>query len=151
MRELTSQIEFDGTPSEVWDVLADLPSYGEWNPFMREIAGEVRVGARLRVQLAPIGERGITMHPTVLVAEPGRELRWLGHLLLPRIFDGEHVLEIQEVRPGRVRFLQHERFRGVLLPLLWKKLREGGTAKGFAAMNDALAARVASRRAQSVS
>ena len=151
MRELTSQIEFDGTPSEVWDVLADLPAYGEWNPFMREIEGEVRVGARLRVRLAPIGERGITMHPTVLVAEPGRELRWLGHLLLPRIFDGEHVLAIQEVRPGRVRFLQHERFRGVLLPLLWKKLRDGGTAKGFAAMNQALAARVASRRARPVS
>ena len=151
MRELTNQIEFDGTPSEVWDVLADLPAYGEWNPFMREIEGEVRVGARLRVRLAPIGERGITMHPTVLVAEPGRELRWLGHLLLPRIFDGEHVLEIHEVRPGRVRFLQHERFRGVLLPLLWKKLRDGGTAKGFAAMNQALATRVAARRAQPLS
>ena len=151
MRELTSQIEFDGTPSEVWDVLADLPAYGEWNPFMREIAGEARVGARLRVRLAPIGERGITMRPTVLVAEPGRELRWLGRVLLPRIFDGEHVLEIQQVGPGRVRFLQHEVFRGVLAPLLWKKLRDGGTAKGFTAMNKALADRVASRRAQPVS
>ena len=146
MRELTTSIEFDATPKEVWAVLADLPAYGAWNPFVTEIAGELRPGARLRVHLSPAGERGIDLRPTVLVAEPERELRWLGRLLMPGIFDGEHVLEIQQVRPGRVRFLQHERFRGVLVPLLWKKLRDGGTAKGFVAMNEALAARVAARR-----
>jgi hypothetical protein len=150
MRELRSEIEFDGTPEDVWDVLVDLPAYGEWNPFMREIEGEIRVGARLRARLVPIGERGFTMRPTVLVAELGRELRWLGRMVLPGIFDGEHVLEIQEAGPGRVRFLQHERFRGLLVPFLWKKLRDGGTAKGFAAMNEALAARVADRRAHRV-
>jgi hypothetical protein len=151
MKELRSEIEFDGTPNDVWAVLADLPAYGEWNPFIREIEGEIRAGARLRARLVPLGERGFTMRPTVLVAEPGRELRWLGRMVLPGIFDGEHVLEIQEVRAGRVRFLQHERFRGVLVPFLWKRLRDGGTAKGFAAMNEALAARVADRLGRRVS
>ena len=83
------------------------------------------------------------MHPTVLAAEPGRELRWLGHLLVRGIFDGEHRWLIEEAGPGRVRFTQSERFGGILVPLLWKKLRDGGTAKGFRAMNEALARRVA--------
>jgi hypothetical protein len=34
MKELSTEIEFEATPPEVWDVLADLPAYAEWNPFM---------------------------------------------------------------------------------------------------------------------
>ena len=150
MRELSTQIEFDGTPEEVWKVLADLPAHARWNPFITKIDGELRPGAKLDVRLEPEGERGITMHPTVLAAEPGRELRWLGRLLVPGVFDGEHRFLIEESAPGRVRFTQSERFGGVLLPLLWRKLRDGGTAKGFRAMNEALARRVAELNAQAV-
>jgi hypothetical protein len=147
MKELRTEIEFEGTPDEVWTVLTDLPSYSDWNPFIEKIEGEILVGGKLEVRLQPVGERGITMHPKVLTAEPGREIRWLGRLMLPGIFDGEHRFRIEEASPGRVRFVQSERFGGILLPLLWKKLRDGGTAKGFRAMNDALAGRVAERRA----
>ena len=58
------------------------------------------------------------MHPTVMVVDPGRELRWLGKLFLPGLFDGEHRFEIHEDVPGRVRFVQAERFRGLLVPFL---------------------------------
>jgi hypothetical protein len=145
MKELRTEIEFDGTPGEVWEVLADLAAHGEWNPFITKIEGELRPGSKLDVRLQPEGERGITMHPTVLAAEPGRELRWLGHLLVPGIFDGEHLWLIEEAGLGRVRFIQSERFGGILLPMLWRKLRDGGTARGFRAMNEALARRVAGR------
>src|SRR6266508_1688914 len=101
MKELRTEIEFDGTPQEVWGVLADLPAHGEWNPFITRIEGELRPGAKLDVRLEPEGERGITMHPTVLAAEPGRQLRWLGHLLVRGIFDGEHRWLIEEAGPGR--------------------------------------------------
>jgi hypothetical protein len=150
MRELSTQIEFDGTPDEVWEVLQDLDAHAEWNPFITKIDGELRPGAKLDVRLEPEGERGVTMHPTILVVEPGHEVRWLGHLLVPGVFDGEHRFLIEESGPGRVRFTQSERFGGILLPLLWKKLRDGGTAKGFRAMNEALARRVAGRNPQAV-
>ena len=146
MKELRTEIEFDGTPEEVWAVLADLPAYAEWNPFIVKIDGEPRAGSKLEVRMEPEGERAMTFRPTVLEAEPGRELRWLGHLGVPGIFDGEHRWLIEEAGPGRVRFTQSERFGGILVPLLWKKLRDGGTAKGFRAMNEALARRVAERR-----
>jgi hypothetical protein len=147
MQDLRTEIEFDGTPEEVWTILTDLQAYPHWNPFIERIEGEVRVGAKLDVRVQPVDERAITMHPTVLAAEPGRELRWIGHLLVPGIFDGEHRFLIEEAGPSRVRFTQSERFGGILTPLLWKKLRDGGTAKGFRAMNDAIARRVAERRA----
>jgi hypothetical protein len=150
MRELRTEIEFEGKPDEVWEVLADLPAHADWNPFIKTIEGELRPGAKLLVRLEPPGERGITMHPTVLAAEPGRELRWLGHLLVRGIFDGEHRWLIEEAGPGRVRFTQSERFGGILLPLLWRRLRDGGTSKGFRAMNEALARRVGERHPQAV-
>ena len=146
MKELRTEIEFDGTPEATWTILTDLQAYPEWNPFIEKVEGELRVGAKLDVRLQPVDERGITMHPTVLVVEPGRELRWIGHLMIRGIFDGEHRFRIEEAGPGRVRFAQTERFGGVLVPLLWKKLRDGGTAKGFRAMNEALARRVAELR-----
>ena len=142
MKELRTEIEFEGTPQEVWDVLADLPAYAEWNPFIKKIDGEARTGAKLEVRMEPEGERAMTFRPTVLSAEPGRELKWLGHLLVPGIFDGEHRWLIEDAGSGKVRFTQSERFGGILLPFLWKKLRDGGTAKGFRAMNEALARRV---------
>ena len=147
MKELSTEIEFDGTPEEVWTTLTDLQAYPQWNPFIQKVDGELSVGAKLDVRLQPVAERGITMHPTVLAAEPGRELRWIGHLMIPGIFDGEHRFLIEEAGPNRVRFTQSERFGGILVPLLWKKLRDGGTAKGFRAMNQAIARRVAERRA----
>ena len=90
MKELSTDIEFEGTRDEVWEVLADLAAYPTWNPFLPEIEGELRVGARLRVRFQPVDERGMTIRPTVRAVEPGREVRWLGHLLVPGIFDGEH-------------------------------------------------------------
>jgi hypothetical protein len=36
----------------------------------------------------------MTFRPTVLNAETNRELRWLGHLLAPGLFDGEHSFTI---------------------------------------------------------
>ena len=149
MKELTTEIEFEGTSQEVWDVLTDLPAYAQWNPFIKQIDGEPRTGAKLEVRMEPEGERAMTFRPTVLTAEPGREFKWLGHLLVPGIFDGEHRWLIEETESGRVRFTQSERFGGILVPLLWKKLRDGGTAKGFRAMNEALAARVAELRRKS--
>jgi hypothetical protein len=75
--------------------------------------------------------------PTVLVASPNQELRWLGHFLLPGIFDGEHYFQTEAISPGRMRFIQGEKFSGILVGLYKAKL-DGGTKSGFIAMNKAL-------------
>jgi hypothetical protein len=82
----------------------------------------------------------LTFRPTVLAVQPARELRWLGRFLIPGLFDGEHQFEIHPLGPGRVRFVQQERFTGVLVPLLARNL-DDHTLRGFNAMNAALKAR----------
>ena len=124
-------------PSEVWRVLTDFAAYPQWNPFVRRVEGEVRVGARLHVYIQPSGGKGMSFRPTVLVADPDREFRWLGHLWVPGLFDGEHSFVIEPMGDGRVRFIQRERFGGLLVPLLSKML-DGETRSGFEEMNRAL-------------
>ncbi len=58
MKELRTEIEFDGTAREVWEVLADLAAYDQWNPFITKIEGELRPGSKLDIRLQPEGERG---------------------------------------------------------------------------------------------
>ena len=136
MKELHTEIEINASPERVWDILADLAAYPRWNPFIRHISGKLEVGERLEVRLEPPGGRGITLRPTVLSAEPNRQLRWLGHLLVPGIFDGEHTLATEPLDENRVRFVQHEVFKGVLVPLVARSL--ANTLCGFEEMNGAL-------------
>jgi hypothetical protein len=82
----------------------------------------------------------MTFKPTVRVVETNRELCWLGRLLLPGIFDGEHSLLIEPLDDGRSRFVQSERFTGLLVGLVKGTLAK--TETGFEQMNTALKERV---------
>lgn len=82
----------------------------------------------------------MTFKPTVLAAEPGKELRWLGRFLVPGLFDGEHSFHLEELPHGRTRFTQAERFAGLLVGLSRGTLAK--TRDGFEQMNVALKQRV---------
>ena len=140
MKQLHTEIEIDAPAKRVWELLTDFASYPEWNPFIRTISGQPAPGERLRARLEPPGGRAMTFKPKVLTAEPDRELRWLGHLLVPGLFDGEHSFTIQPLEDDRVRFVQREAFRGLLVPLFARSL-ESNTRRGFEEMNRALKGR----------
>ena len=138
MREIRTQIEIEASPERVWEVLTDIPSFPEWNPFMRRGEGEFKAGERVKLFLKPPGAMGMTIKPRVLKAEPGIELRWLGHLLVPGLFDGEHYFLIEPTDEGRIRFVQGEKFGGLLVPLLGLIRVFKSTQVGFVQMNRAL-------------
>ena len=121
MRELGTEIEIDAPPERVWQVLTDFAAYPEWNPFIRSIEGEPEVGSRLKVRIELPGGRGMTFRPTVQAAESARELRWLGRLLLPGLVDGEHRLALEPLADARSRFIQSERFSGLLVGLITRR------------------------------
>jgi len=137
MKELRSEIEIQASAERVWQLLTDFPSFPQWNPFIRKASGAIRVGERLEVYIQPSGASGMTFRPTVLKAEPNRELRWLGHLLISGLFDGEHSFTIEPLGASRVRFTQREVFTGLLVPLFARGL-DTDTRRGFEEMNQAL-------------
>ncbi len=140
MKELRTEIEIKAPAERVWHHLTDFGAFPDWNPFIRRIRGELRAGSRLEVFLQASGTKGMTFRPTVKNVEPNRELRWLGHLGIPGLFDGEHIFEITPAGTDRVRFVQREEFHGLLVPLLRRSL-DRDTRRGFEEMNGALRAR----------
>ena len=134
--ELTTEVTIDAPPAIVWSVLATPAGYREWNPFLVSMEGELVEGATLTNRMNPSGGSEMTFRPTVLKVEPERELRWLGRLFLPRIFDGEHYFLLQ-AQDGGTRLIHGERFRGIGL---WFIGVEQFRAD-FEAMNQALKAR----------
>lgn len=137
---IQTEIEIDASAERVWSVLSDFNSYHEWNPFIKSAVGQPIQGERLRIAVQPNGAKPMRFSPRVLVSEPGRELRWLGRLVVPGVFDGEHRFIIEKLSDNKVRFEQSERFNGLLVGPLRATL-ERGTKRGFEEMNRALKAR----------
>ncbi len=141
MRTIHTGIGIGAAAGKVWDILAAIDKWPEWNPFAR-VSGRLQVGERLEVEISSPGKSPMTFRPTVVKLEPGRELRWLGHLGFQGVFDGEHGFRVVPEDVGRCRFEQFETFRGLLVaPILWKV--EASTRVGFEAMN-----RMLKRRAE---
>lgn len=109
-----TQVFIEASPETVWVLLTDPAEHQEWNPGMRRVKGRFVESERVHLTMGTPSGGEITFHPRVLVANPRRELRWLGRLGLPRLFDGEHYFLLAPEHGG-TRLVQGERFCGVLL------------------------------------
>ena len=139
MRAIHTEIGIGAPAAAVWSILIDTDNWAEWNPFAK-LSGRVAVGERVSVTLTPPGKSAMTLRPTIVKLEAGREFRWLGHLGIPGLFDGEHGFRVVPEDVGRCRFEHFEAFGGLLVaPVMW--MVGGATRQGFEAMNRALKAR----------
>lgn len=136
MKAIETEIDIRADAPVVWDVLTDFQSYPEWNPFITAISGDVCRSGRLKVRICPPGLRAATFRPRIVTAQPGRELSWVGRILLPGLFDGWHSFRISATGSG-VRFYQCERFTGLFAPFFGQDDLDAVRA-GFEAMNEAL-------------
>ena len=141
MKSIETSIEIDAPAVRVWEFFSDFERYPEWNPFVASLEGQVEVGERVEARLTPPGGKDMTFKPEVLAYDAERELRWLGHLLIPGLFDGEHQFLLEPIEGAGTRFIHRESFRGILVPLILKMIGES-TRRGFEAMNAALKLRV---------
>lgn len=135
-RRIETTVEIDAPAARIWAILTDFGRMASWNPFIKSIAGNLAPGTRLTVTIAPPGKAAMRFKPTILSVQPQRELRWLGRLFIPGVFEGEHYFLLEPLAGGRTRLTQGEKFSGVLVGLVPGML--AATEAGFAAMNAAL-------------
>lgn len=136
-RRIETNTEISAPSPRVWALLTDFVRMPSWNPFITSISGNLTQGARLSVCIAPPGWSTMRFKPTVITVRPERELRWLGHLLVPGIFDGEHFFLLEPIGEDQTRLTQGEKFSGLLVGLFGGTLSTTVEA-GFKAMNTAL-------------
>jgi hypothetical protein len=146
MKEINTEIEINASAEKVWQLLTDFDAYPQWNPFIRSINGKPESNTKLQIFVQPSGSRGMKFNPTILKAEPQKELRWLGSLFVRGLFEGEHIFNIEALAEDKVKFMQRERFSGLLVPLFWRSL-DTDTRRGFNEMNVALKERAENAKA----
>jgi hypothetical protein len=95
-----TQVSIAASPSKVWSILTDFSAMPSWNPFITAISGSASPGSSLSVIIAPPDRSPMRLSPTVLVAKPEQELRWLGTVLGRWIFAGEHYFVLEPTLEG---------------------------------------------------
>lgn len=62
MKEIITRITIEASPERVWEVLTDIDKYAEWNPFLKQIKGELKLGEKIHVSF----HNGMTFHPQIV-------------------------------------------------------------------------------------
>lgn len=126
-------IDINATPNQVWEILTDFDKYSEWNPFVKKIEGDIAVGNRFKAEIG-----NMKFKPVVIAFEKGKVFEWLGHFLIPGVFfDGQHKFELISNQDGTTTLNHSEKFKGILVPLMKKKLMTE-TKVDFESLNEAL-------------
>lgn len=136
MKAIETEIDICAEGDLVWSVLTDFPAYADWNPFIPQISGDLRRGGRLRVRIVPPGRPAATFRPRIITLQPGRELAWVGRILMPGVFDGCHTFRTAPTGSG-TRLYHCERFSG-LFAGFFGETDLAVVRSGFEAMNEAL-------------
>jgi hypothetical protein len=137
VKKIKTEILINATSEKIWSILTNFDNYPNWNPFIKSINGEVKVGGKIKVRIEPPQAKGMIFTPIILTFVTYKELSWLGHLLFAGIFDGEHKFELINNANGTTTFIQSEKFTGILVSLFKKQL-DNNTKKGFEEMNKKL-------------
>ena len=140
---ISTEILINASPEKVWAALMDFEAHASWNPFILSISGEPVVGKNIQVFLQPEGSKGMKFEPLVQVVEENKCFQWQGKFFVKGLFDGKHRFELEALGENQTRFIQSEKFGGILVGML-KKMLDNGTVQGFKKMNEALKKRAES-------
>jgi hypothetical protein len=139
--EINVVTEIDASGDAVWRVLTATERFGEWNPFITSFDGALTVGGGITVVLALPNRKPQTLRPKITQLDEGRMLAWRGHVGVRGILDAAHRLEVRRLDHRHCRFVQRERFAGVLVPAV-RSVLTVSTPAAFLAMNTALGQQV---------
>ena len=138
MKEVRSEIEIQAPSERVWQILTDFDNWSEWNPFLTQASGTAALGEQVNITFQGPGSKETSLCCTIQTLHQGREWMWDFHAISPVLFRGEHSFAIEPIDGSRVRFVQREVFKGLLVPFL---VKETDTLRGYKAMDGALKAR----------
>lgn len=143
--QIKKQITINASKEEVWKAIIDFKNYDKWNTQLTFLGGEVKPEGYLRLKLSVTGTKPYTFEPKISHWEEERRFAWLARTGIPRIFDGEHFFELQELEEDKTLVTNREEYRGVI-SLLMKNLPMMKSApQGFEQMNKELKAYVESK------
>lgn len=104
------EISINASPQKVWEVLTNMNDYDEWNPTMKLVNGEVKVGNKVTYQFTQ-DENNISEIPaTVKKIIPNKLLNQSGGIPLVLTYNHQYILEPEN---SGTKVTIHEDYNGI--------------------------------------
>lgn len=136
--DIKTSIDIESTPTQIWQVLTDFKAYAEWNPMLRNVRTRLEPAAEVRFEVLRGGARPLKLKAGITELRHSKVLAWRGGP--GAIISGEHYFRIEQLDEQRCRFHHGEHFKGMLLPIFRRTLKNATSL--YQAMNSALKQRV---------
>ncbi|NET36460.1 MAG: SRPBCC domain-containing protein [Cyanothece sp. SIO1E1] len=123
MPSLYAEIEINAPKRQVWQALFHKDKWFKWNTFLFDcdptLAFEPGQAVLLSLRRLP-GEEETEFQPLITLVQPEICLQWVAKI--PGLLN-EHTFELQEIGPGRTKYIHRENFSGVLTRLFLPFIR----------------------------
>jgi len=124
-------------PAEViWEAIADLPGWSQWNPLYPKAEGHIRIGEKLNLTLALPGQPPRQIQPVVMDWVPNEQLHWR-LTMLGGFIKSVRYIEIETLAEASCIVSNGEIFSGMMGPSLARRMGRPIT-RGFRQMDEAL-------------
>jgi len=136
------EVVIAASPSTIWNVLIDLPSYGAWNPWLIHAEGDMVPGGAVTVEVILNGNAQKAEH-TVITVEPYTRFCWKDAGWTAWLAPAQRCRTFEPRPDGTVKFVNELMIDGVLAKLV--DLTNGASLRaGMAAESAALKQRAES-------
>lgn len=135
MKEIKTQIDIEAPLTEVWNLFSNFEKYGDWNPFLLEVKGNLIEGSVIKIKARFNDGNVRNAEPKVEKVVLGRSACFVAKKGV--LFTGRHYFIFEELSNASTRFIHGEIFYGLLPLLFWHKMERSLTAS-FIEMNNAL-------------
>lgn len=134
-KSVHNEILIQASPQQVWEVLLDMDKYGDWNPVMTLLEGEVNEGYRVKYRFSQDENNSSEIGATVIELTAPRLLNQKGGIPLVLTFNHKYVLQPVDTR---TKVIIHEEYRGIGVNF-WNP---APVEEAYRRLNEALKARV---------
>ncbi len=115
-KQIQNEIDIEASPKLVWKVLIEVNHYKNWNPFLLQVSGQVRVGSYLELTMSPPGASSRQKKVLVTSLKPYHEFSWKGTKVHTLFLCGHNRFSLIPLSEVRTRLIQEEIFSGLLVP-----------------------------------
>jgi hypothetical protein len=119
--ECAVELNIHAKPERIWSLLTDADNFPAWNSTVTRIEGQIRDGQKLRIHV-PGTTR--TFAPKISNFVPNRHMTWTGGFA--PMFLGVRTFDLTPRNDGSTDFKMHERFSGLMLPMVGGSLPDFG-------------------------
>lgn len=132
-------VDIDAPADVVWEVITDLPRYGEWNPFVLECQSSLKPGEPI-VMKVQIGSSTQKADEVIQDCRPKTHLSYHMKPVPPGALSSYRSHDIEPLGETRSRYCSHFELKGWLMFLV-RGLMGSKLEAGFAGMTDGIKSR----------